>query len=127
MVGYAIGYPITVALTIVACIVVFRLGAARPLPERPGEDPAVRRQVALVVLLTSFTHAALIILGVRYVARFGTARTLGVLTGSQLQSRSVCVCVRTDARPADRQGYALLFPVIMVAKVLIAQVMAVFL
>ena len=58
--------------------------------------------------------------------KFGTARALGGLTGSQLNPAPYAFA--TSKMPDQRVavGYAVLFPVSMIAKVFLAQLMVVF-
>ncbi|MFV0458256.1 MAG: aspartate:alanine exchanger family transporter [Actinomycetales bacterium] len=83
--------------------------------------------VAVVALITSLTHALCVVLGVRVLIRFGTARTLGALTGSQLNPGVYGFAFERMPDPRVALGYALLFPVIMVGKVLVDQLMVAFL
>lgn len=83
--------------------------------------------VLVVSAATSLVHAVCIILGVRLLAGYGTARTLGALTGSQLNPGVYGFAYGRMPDPRVALGYALLFPVIMVGKVLVDQLMVAFL
>ncbi|OBF25543.1 TrkA C-terminal domain-containing protein [Mycobacterium sp. ACS4331] len=84
--------------------------------------------VQLVVLgvTISAAHAVICVLGLRTVLRYGTARALGGLTGSQLNPAPYAYAM---ARMPDQRvalGYAVLFPVSMIIKVFLAQLMVVY-
>ncbi len=82
--------------------------------------------VVVVSLATALAHAVCVVLGVRVLLRSGTARTLGALTGSQLNPGVYGFAYDRLRDPRVALGYALLFPVIMVGKVVVDQLMVVF-
>lgn len=76
-------------------------------------------------LAIAVVHAVVCIIGLRMVLRYGTARSLGGLTGSQMNPAPFAYAVGRVADQRVAISYALLFPVSMVLKVLLAQVMVV--
>lgn len=83
-------------------------------------------QLVLLGLAISAAHALVCVIGLRTVLGYGTARALGGLTGSQLNPAPYAYSM---ARVPDQRvaiGYAVLFPVSMIAKVFLAQLMVVF-
>lgn len=88
-----------------------------------------REGISLVVLALSISaaHALILVVGLRNVLGFGTAPALGGLTGSQLNPAPYAFAM--DRVPDQRValGYAVLFPVSMIAKVFVAQLMVVLL
>ncbi|MCV7193305.1 TrkA C-terminal domain-containing protein [Mycolicibacterium brumae] len=85
--------------------------------------------VALVALglVLAVTHALICVVGLRTVLKFGTARALGGLTGSQLNPAPYAYAYGKVPDQRLALGYAVLFPVSMIAKVFVAQLMVVLL
>ncbi len=84
--------------------------------------------VALVVLglAISAAHALICVVGLRMVLRYGTARALGGLTGSQLNPAPYAYAMSKMPDQRVAVGYAVLFPVSMIIKVFLAQLMVVY-
>ncbi|MCH5644243.1 TrkA C-terminal domain-containing protein [Gordonia sp. ABSL49_1] len=83
-------------------------------------------QLVVLGFCISAAHALICLVGLRYLLRFGTARSLGGLTGSQLNPAPYAFAM---ARVPDQRvavGYAVLFPVSMIVKVFLAQLMVVY-
>ena len=83
-------------------------------------------QLVLLGLAISAAHAMVCVIGLRYMLRFGTARALGGLTGSQLNPAPYAFALDKVDDQRLSVGYAVLFPVSMIAKVLLAQLMVVY-
>jgi len=71
-------------------------------------------------------HALVCVIGLRWVLKYGTARSLGGLTGSQLNPAPYAYAMGKVPDQRVAVGYAVLFPVSMIAKVFLAQLMVVF-
>jgi putative transport protein len=89
---------------------------------------AVSSSLGWQLLVTSIAvcvaHAALCIVGLRVILRYGSARTLGGLTGSQLNPAPYAYAmVRLEGDQRIALAYALLFPIVMLLKVVVAQLM----
>ncbi|HMT33282.1 MAG: transporter [Actinomycetales bacterium] len=82
--------------------------------------------VLLVNVLTATAHSVVAIVGLRVLLRYGTARTLGGLTGSQLCPGVYGFALERVPDQRVAMGYALLFPVMMVVKVIVDQLLVVF-
>ena len=65
-------------------------------------------------------------IGLRSVLKYGTARSLGGLTGSQLNPAPYAYAIGKVPDQRVALGYAVLFPVSMILKVLLAQLMVVY-
>ena len=65
-------------------------------------------------------------IGLRSVLRYGTARALGGLTGSQLNLAPYAYAMTKMPDQRVAVGYAVLFPVSMILKVFLAQLMVVY-
>lgn len=83
-------------------------------------------QLVLLGLAISAAHALVCVIGLRTVLRYGTARALGGLTGSQLNPAPYAYAMGKMPDQRVAVGYAVLFPVSMIIKVLLAQLMVVF-
>jgi putative transport protein len=83
-------------------------------------------QLVLLGLAISAVHALICVIGLRTVLRYGTARALGGLTGSQLNPAPYAYAIGKLPDQRVAVGYAVLFPVSMIVKVLLAQLMVVF-
>lgn len=70
-------------------------------------------------------HALVCVIGLRMVLGYGTARSLGGLTGSQLNPAPYAFAMSKVPDQRVAVGYAVLFPVAMIAKVFLAQLMVV--
>ncbi|HEY7816074.1 MAG TPA: TrkA C-terminal domain-containing protein, partial [Nakamurella sp.] len=77
-------------------------------------------------LAVSAVHALICVIGLRTVLKYGTARSLGGLTGSQLNPAPYAYAIGKVPDQRVAVGYAVLFPVSMIIKVLLAQLMVVF-
>jgi len=83
-------------------------------------------QLVLLGLAVSAAHALICVIGLRTVLHYGTARALGGLTGSQLNPAPYAYAIGKLPDQRVAVGYAVLFPVSMIVKVLLAQLMVVF-
>ena len=83
-------------------------------------------QLVLLALAISAAHALICVIGLRTVLKYGTARSLGGLTGSQLNPAPYAYAMGKVPDQRVALGYAVLFPVSMIAKVLLAQLMIVY-
>lgn len=95
----------------------------------PGLVKALQTQGLQLVLLglaISAAHVLVCIVGLRFVLKYGTARALGGLTGSQLNPAPFAYAMSKVPDQRVAVGYAVLFPVSMIAKVFLAQLMVVF-
>lgn len=83
-------------------------------------------QLVLLALAISAAHVLICVIGLRTVLKYGTARSLGGLTGSQLNPAPYAYA--TGKVPDQRVAllYAVLFPVSMIVKVFLAQLMVVY-
>jgi putative transport protein len=79
-----------------------------------------------VALTFCLIHAVVNILGLRAVLRYGTARALGGLTGSQLNPAPFAYSMDKVGDQRIAVLYAMIFPVIMLGKVIIAQLMVIY-
>lgn len=77
-------------------------------------------------LAISAVHALICVVGLRTVLKYGTARSLGGLTGSQLNPAPYAYAIGRVPDQRVAIGYAVLFPVSMIVKVLLAQLMVVY-
>ena len=77
-------------------------------------------------LAISAAHAVVCVIGLRTVLKYGTARSLGGLTGSQLNPAPYAYAIGKVPDQRVAIGYAVLFPVSMIIKVLLAQLMVVY-
>jgi putative transport protein len=77
-------------------------------------------------LAISAAHALICVIGLRTVLKYGTARSLGGLTGSQLNPAPYAFAIGKVPDQRVAIGYAVLFPVSMIVKVLLAQLMVVY-
>ncbi|WP_199255045.1 aspartate-alanine antiporter-like transporter [Mycolicibacterium mengxianglii] len=84
--------------------------------------------LGLVVLgiAISVAHALVCVIGLRTVLGFGTARALGGLTGSQLNPAPYAYAMSKMPEQRVAVGYAVLFPLSMIIKVFVAQLMVVY-
>jgi putative transport protein len=95
----------------------------------PGLVKALQTQGLQLVLLglaISAAHVLVCVIGLRFVLKYGTARALGGLTGSQLNPAPFAYAMSKVPDQRLAVGYAVLFPVSMIAKVFLAQLMVVF-
>jgi putative transport protein len=82
--------------------------------------------VLVVNVLAAAAHGLVVLVGVRFVLHLGTARSLGVLSGSQLCPGVYGFALGRVPDERVAMGYAMLFPVMMVVKVIAAQLLVVF-
>lgn len=82
--------------------------------------------VLAVSVIAVTLHAVAMVAGLRLLLRYGTARTLGGLTGSQLCPGPYGFALERVPDQRVAMGYAMLFPVMMVSKVVIDQLIVVF-
>lgn len=95
----------------------------------PGLVKALQSEGLQLVLLgfsIAAAHALVCVIGLRFVLKYGTARALGGLTGSQLNPAPYAFAMSKVPDQRVAVGYAVLFPVAMIAKVFLAQLMVVF-
>ncbi|HEX5144751.1 MAG TPA: TrkA C-terminal domain-containing protein [Mycobacterium sp.] len=83
-------------------------------------------QLIALGLAISAAHALVCVLGLRGVLKYGTARALGGLTGSQLNPAPYAFAMGKVPDQRVAVGYAVLFPVSMIIKVFLAQLMVVY-
>ncbi|EJZ11564.1 hypothetical protein MVAC_05957 [Mycolicibacterium vaccae ATCC 25954] len=83
-------------------------------------------QLVVLALAVSAAHALICVIGLRTVLKFGTARALGGLTGSQLNPAPYAYAMSKMPDQRVAVGYAVLFPVSMIIKVFVAQLMVVY-
>jgi putative transport protein len=83
-------------------------------------------QLVVLGLTISLAHALVCVVGLRTVLHYGTARALGGLTGSQLNPAPYAFAMGKVPDQRVALGYAVLFPVSMIVKVLLAQIMVVY-
>ncbi len=98
-------------------------GAGSGLVEALADD-AVR--LVILGFAISAAHALVCVIGLRTVLKYGTARALGGLTGSQLNPAPYAYAMTRMPDQRVAVGYAVLFPVSMIIKVLLAQLMVVY-
>ena len=79
-----------------------------------------------VALTFCVVHALVNIVGLRSVLKYGTARSLGGLTGSQLNPAPYAYAMDKNGDQRIAVLYAMIFPVIMLGKVILAQFMVIF-
>lgn len=82
--------------------------------------------LVLLAVAVAVAHALVCVIALRYVLRYGTARALGGLTGSQLNPAPYAFAMSKVPDQRVAVGYAMLFPVSMIIKVLLAQLMVVY-
>jgi putative transport protein len=95
----------------------------------PGLVQALSQRAAPLIILglaISAAHALVCVVGLRSVLKYGTARALGGLTGSQLNPAPYAYAMAKVPDQRFAVGYAVLFPVSMIIKVLLAQLMVVY-
>ena len=83
-------------------------------------------QLVLLGFAISAAHTLVCVIGLRSVLRYGTARALGGLTGSQLNPAPYAYAMNKVPDQRVAVGYAVLFPVSMILKVFLAQLMVVY-
>ena len=83
-------------------------------------------QLIVLAVVVSAVHALICVVGLRTILGFGTARALGGLTGSQLNPAPYAYAMGKVPDPRLSVGYAVLFPVSMIIKVFVAQLMVVY-
>jgi putative transport protein len=83
-------------------------------------------QLVAVALTFCLIHTAVNIVGLRTILRYGTARSLGGLTGSQLNPAPFAYATDKNGDQRIAVLYAMIFPVIMLGKVIIAQLMVIY-
>jgi putative transport protein len=87
---------------------------------------ALGLQLLAVALTFCVIHAVVCIVGLRTVLGYGTARSLGGLTGSQLNPAPFAYAMDKNGDQRIAVLYAMIFPVIMLGKVIIAQLMVIY-
>ncbi|GAB90992.1 aspartate:alanine exchanger family transporter [Gordonia rhizosphera] len=83
-------------------------------------------QLVVLGLTISAAHALVCVFALRSLLQFGTARALGGLTGSQLNPAPYAYAMGKVPDQRVALGYAVLFPVSMIFKVFLAQLMVVY-
>jgi putative transport protein len=83
-------------------------------------------KLVVVALTFCLVHTLVNIVGLRRVLRYGTARSLGGLTGSQLNPAPFAYAMEKNGDQRIAVLYAMIFPVIMLGKVIIAQLMVIY-
>ena len=79
-----------------------------------------------VALTFCLVHTLVNVVGLRSVLTYGTARSLGGLTGSQLNPAPFAYAMDKNGDQRIAVLYAMIFPVIMLGKVILAQLMVIF-
>ena len=74
-------------------------------------------QLVALGFAISAAHVLVCVIGLRFVLKYGTARSLGGLTGSQLNPAPFAYAMGKVPDQRVAVGYAVLFPVSMIAKV----------
>lgn len=108
---------------LVVFLVVVGTGAGSGLVSALADNALALLTLALAV---SLVHAVVCVVALRSVLGLGTARALGGLTGSQLNPAPYAYSMERMPDQRLAVGYAMLFPVSMILKVLVAQLMVVF-
>jgi len=106
--------------TLLVFLAAVELGAGGGLVTALSDDAVGLVTLGLTV---SLIHALICIIGLRMVLHYGTARALGGLTGSQLNPAPYAFAMGKVPDQRLALGYAVLFPVSMIVKVLLAQTM----
>lgn len=83
-------------------------------------------KLVAVSLTFCLVHALVNIVGLRSILKYGTARSLGGLTGSQLNPAPYAYAMDKNGDQRIAVLYAMIFPVIMLGKVILAQFMVIF-
>jgi putative transport protein len=83
-------------------------------------------KLVLVALTFCVVHTLVNIVGLRTLLTYGTARSLGGLTGSQLNPAPFAYAMDKNGDQRIAVLYAMIFPVIMLSKVIIAQLMVIY-
>jgi len=125
--------PITTALPQTACAVLAELGMLLFLTYAGANAGGqITRaftsgawiQIFIVGFATTTTVGLGLYLVMRYAFRMGGTRLSGVLGGTQTQPAVLAFCNgRTNGDPRVALGYAMVYPVAMIAKILVAQVL----
>lgn len=109
--------------TLMVFLVAVGTGAGSGLVDALADDGL---QLVLLGVAISAAHALICVLALRSVLQYGTARALGGLTGSQLNPAPYAYAMGKVPDQRVALGYAVLFPVSMIIKVFIAQIMVVY-
>lgn len=83
-------------------------------------------QLVAIALTFCLIHVLVNVIGLRFVLKYGTARSLGGLTGSQLNPAPFAYSMDKNGDQRIAVLYAMMFPVIMLGKVIIAQLMVIY-
>ncbi len=83
-------------------------------------------KLVVVALTFCVVHTLVNIVGLRTLLKYGTARSLGGLTGSQLNPAPFAYVMDKNGDQRIAVLYAMIFPVIMLSKVIIAQLMVIY-
>lgn len=110
--------------TLLVFLVAVGSGAGADLVDALSSSLGV--QLLVVALVFCLIHAIGLSLGMRLVLRYGTARSLGGLTGSQLNPAPFAYALSRVPDQRISVLYAMIFPVIMILKVLLAQLMVIY-
>ena len=91
-------------------------------------DALADNALALVTLALAIcvVHSVVCVIGLRSVLKLGTASALGGLTGSQLSPAPYAYAMEKLPDQRVASGYAMLFPVSIILKVFVAQLLVVF-
>ncbi|MEE4024544.1 TrkA C-terminal domain-containing protein [Gordonia sp. PKS22-38] len=109
--------------TLMVFLVAVGTGAGDGLVTALGDDGL---ELVLLGLAISAAHALVCVFALRTLLQFGTARALGGLTGSQLNPAPYAYAMGKVPDQRVALGYAVLFPVSMIIKVFLAQIMVVY-
>lgn len=109
--------------SLVVFLVAVGTGAGSGLVSALADNAVPLLTLALAI---SVIHAVVCVVGMRSVLRLGTANALGGLTGSQLNPAPYAYSMNKLPDQRMAVAYAMLFPVSMILKVLVAQLMVVF-
>lgn len=99
-------------------------GSGANLVDALSSDLGLR--LLAIALTFCLIHVVVNVVGLRRVLAYGTARSLGGLTGSQLNPAPFAYSMDKNGDQRIAVLYAMIFPVIMLAKVIIAQLMVIY-
>ncbi|AZG44491.1 aspartate:alanine exchanger family transporter [Gordonia insulae] len=109
--------------TLMVFLVAVGTGAGSGLVTALADDGL---QLVVLGFAISAAHALICVIALRSLLQFGTARALGGLTGSQLNPAPYAYAMGKVPDQRVALGYAVLFPVSMIIKVFLAQLMVVY-
>ncbi|MGO1949555.1 MAG: aspartate:alanine exchanger family transporter [Mycobacteriaceae bacterium] len=108
--------------SLILFLVAVGTGAGSGLVDALADNAVALLTLALAI---SIAHALVCVVALRSILGFGTARALGGLTGSQLNPAPYAYAMGKVPDQRLAVNYAMLFPVSMILKVFVAQLMVV--